>query len=88
MILSILRDIVGYIKNADFHSIMIDETSDVSNKEQAVFCTRWVDENLFFIWGFLGLHEMEKFDPVSIANFIKDTIVRLDFDSKQLQGQC
>ena len=30
-----------------FHSIMVDETSDASNKEQAVFCVRWVDENLF-----------------------------------------
>ena len=40
MSLSALRDIVESIKNADFHSIMVDETSDVSNNEQTVFCVR------------------------------------------------
>ena len=47
MSLSVLRDIVESIKNADFHSVMVDEISDVSNKDQAVLCVRWVDENLF-----------------------------------------
>ena len=47
MSLSILRDIVGSIKKADFHSIMVHETSDVSNKELAVFCVRCVDKNVF-----------------------------------------
>ena len=36
---------------------------------------------------FLGLHEMEKTDAVSIENFIKDIILRLGFDSKKLRGQ-
>ena len=26
---------------------MVDEISDLSNKEQAVFCVCWVDENIF-----------------------------------------
>ena len=43
--LSILCDIVDSSKSTDFHSIMVDETSDVSNKEQAVFCVHWTDEN-------------------------------------------
>ena len=47
MSLLILGDIVEYTKNADFHSIMIDKSSDVSKKEQAAFCVDWVDENLF-----------------------------------------
>ena len=37
MILSILRDIAESAKNSDFHSIMVYETSHVSNKEQTVF---------------------------------------------------
>ena len=40
MSLSVLRDIVESIKNPDFHSIMVDETSDVENKD---FCVFWVD---------------------------------------------
>ena len=68
--LSILRNVVESIKNDDFYSIMLDETSDLSNKEQTVFCIRWVDENIFSYEDFLGLHEMEKTDAVSIAKFI------------------
>ena len=30
-------------KNAEFHSIMVNETLDLPNKEQAVFCVCWVD---------------------------------------------
>lgn len=88
MSLSILRDIVEAIKNADFHSIMLDESSDVSNKEQAVFCCRWVDDELVPHEDFLGLYELEKADATTIANIIKDIILRLGFDTKKLRGQC
>ena len=50
---------------------MVDEISDVSNKDQAVFCVRWVDENLFSYEDFLGLHEMEKADAMIIANLLR-----------------
>ena len=66
----------------------LKETSDVSNKELAVFCVCWVDENLFSYEEFLGLHEMENIDAVSIANFIKDIVLRLGFDSEKLRDQC
>ena len=88
MSLSILHVIVDSIKNADFHSIMVNETSNLSDKEQAVFCDRGVDENLFSYKDFLRLHEMEKTDAISIANFIKGTILRLGFDSEKLRGKC
>ena len=66
----------------------LKETSGVSNKELAVFCVCWVDENLFSYEEFLRLHEMEKIDAVSIANFIKDIVLRLGFDSEKLRDQC
>ena len=50
MSLSILRDVVlEAIKRSHYHSIMVDESSDVSNDEQAVFCVRWVDEDFIFL---------------------------------------
>ena len=42
MSLSILRDIVESIINANFYSIMVDETSHASNKKHTVFCVRYV----------------------------------------------
>ena len=74
MSLSILRIIDESIKNADLYRIMVVETSDVSNKKQAVFCVRWDNENLFSYEDFFGLHEIEKTDAISIENFMKDII--------------
>ena len=73
-------DIVESIKNANFYSIIIDETSDASNKEQAVFRVFWVDGNLFTQEEFLGLHKMKKTDAIDIPNLI---VLRLGFYSKK-----
>lgn len=45
MALQVLRQVVESIQSAPFLTIMIDETTDVSNKEQLVVCFRWVDNN-------------------------------------------
>ena len=86
--LTILRDVVESIKAADFFSIMLDESGDVSNKEQDVFCARWINENLTPYEDFLGLYEMEKTDADSIVRIIKDSLLRFGFDKEKLRGQC
>ena len=45
MALLILRQVVEMISVAPFLT-MIDETTDVSNKEQVVICFRWVSRLL------------------------------------------
>ena len=60
---SILRDVVPKaIKSWDYHSITVNESSDIFNKEQVVFCVCWVDEDLISHEDFIGLYEMEKTD--------------------------
>ena len=86
--LTILRGVVESIKAVDFFSIMLDESGDVSNKEQAVFCVRWIDENLTPYEDFLGLYEMEKTDADSIVHIIKDSLLHFGFDKEKLRGQC
>ena len=44
MALGMMRQISANIQNATFFTIMVDETADVSNKEQLVICVRWVDD--------------------------------------------
>ena len=51
---------------------MVDESSDVSNKEQAVFCVRWVDKDLISHEDFIGLCEMEKADDTSMVGCHKN----------------
>ena len=42
MALHILRNICSDIVKNGFYTIMADECTDVSNKEQFVICIRWV----------------------------------------------
>ena len=44
MALQVLRQVMESIHSAPFLTIMIDETTHVSNKEQVVICFRWVDK--------------------------------------------
>ena len=56
---------------------MVDESSDVSNREQVVFCVPWVDEDLLSLEDFIGLYEMEKTDATTMVSVIKDIILKL-----------
>ena len=56
-----------YIKISDFFSIMVGESSDVLNREQVVFCVRWVDADLHSHEEFI-----EKTDATTMVNVIKD----------------
>ena len=61
---SILCDVVlEAIKSLDYHSKMVDECPDVSNKDQAIFCVRGVDEDLISHEDLIGFYEMEKLMP-------------------------
>ena len=35
---------VACLQNSHFYTVMVDETTDISNSEQVVLCFRWVDK--------------------------------------------
>ena len=74
------------IKN--IFSIMVDESSYISNREQVDFCLHLVDEDLHSHEDFISLYEMEKTDATTMINVIKDIFLRLDLDKAKLHGQC
>lgn len=51
----ISREIAVELQSAPFLTIMEDETTNVSNKEQLVICFRWVDKKLEAHEEFVGL---------------------------------
>ena len=42
----VLGDVAASLHSSPFYSIMADETTDSSNHEQVVICSRWVDNRL------------------------------------------
>ena len=85
---SILRTLLGDIKNSPFLTIMADETTDVSNKEQLTLVIRWVDENFEVNEEFLGLYNLFSTTADSIVASIKDVLLRFEIPTSKIRGQC
>ena len=43
---SVLRDMATRVSSSPFFSVMADECTDQSNREQLAMCIRWIDEEL------------------------------------------
>ncbi|XP_056003508.1 zinc finger MYM-type protein 1-like [Ostrea edulis] len=94
MALSILRDVAQNIKNSVFYSIMADETTDKSNREQIVLVIRHVNENLEPQEEFIGLTKVPSIDAdtLTIEKMRREgnnitTIDQLEFIQKSLRDK-
>ena len=56
MALQVLYQVIESMSSSPFLSLMVDETTDISNKEQLVICIRWVDKSLQPHEEFIGLY--------------------------------
>ena len=84
----VLRDVADHFQKSPFLSIMIDETTDVSNQEQITIVMRRVDEELEVYEEFLGLYQVTSISAISLAAVIKDIMTRLNLSMSKLHGQC
>ena len=83
MALSMLRDISSEIARKWF-TITIDETTDVSNAEQMVFCLCYVDANLKVHEIFIGLYNLEHTNAEMIVSVVEDVLLRIEIKYYQL----
>ena len=88
MALHILRNIAKSIQQAKYFTIMADEVTDCSNKEQVAVCFRMVDENFEPQESFIGLHVVELIQANVLVEVLKDTMVRLNLSLQNCRGQC
>ena len=84
----LLRKILKDVHSSPFLSIMVDETTDKSNKEQLTLVVRWISEDLVVSEEFLGLYYLSMIDAKSIVDVMKDVFVRLEILTAKIQGQC
>ena len=76
-----LQEKLKVIQERQFFSIIGDEGTDVSNKEQLSFNIRTVDENLDPFEDFIGFYELENMKSNTIVRVIKD--IKLEFGKLQ-----
>ena len=84
----VLRHIASQLQRAVFFTIMVDETTDCSNKEQVVLAFRWVDEDLAAHEEFVGLYLTDNITSAALVAIIEDTILRMNIKLEHCRGQC
>ena len=67
---------------------MVDETTDMTNTEQMVFCLRYVDSNLDVHEEFIGLYSLESTSAESLVSTIRDVLLRMNLRIENCRGQC
>ena len=88
MALRILREICDLIRGAAFYSIMADEVTNSSNREQVVVCLRWVDQHFEPHEEFVGLHMVDTVASDRITTVLKDILLRMNLNLSNCRGQC
>ena len=69
-------------------TIMADEVTDASNREQVIVCLRWTDEQFEAREEFIGLHKVDQIDSDTIFAVSKDTLLRMNLKIENCRGQC
>ena len=87
MALRVLHDIVADIQHTPFFTIMVDETADISNREQVVIVLRWVASDLQVYEDFIGLYAVDDIKATTLAAIVKDCLTRLNLAITKIRGQ-
>ena len=88
MALQVLREVVKSIQQAPFFTVMMDEMTDVSNKEQVIIVLRWVDGSFTLHEDFIGLYAVETIQASTLLQILKDVLLRLNLSVNKTCGQC
>ena len=88
MAVSVLRKVASSIFGASFYTIMCDERTDTSNREQVVLCIRWINDELEPHEDFIGLYIVDNILANTIVAMIKDSLIQMNLSLSKCQGQC
>jgi len=84
----ILRNISSRLQQSKFATLMIDETTDVSNSSQAVVVLRYVTDAFDVCEDLIGLYKVPSTDAVTLVATAKEALKDADLPISKLRGQC
>lgn len=86
--LQVLRDVSADLQVSSFLTVMADETTDSSNREQVTLILCQVTQELEVHEEFLGLYHVASIDAAMLTTAIKDVLIRMNLPFEKLCGQC
>ena len=84
----VLHEICISLQQSPFISFMMDETTDVSNREQATIVLRHVTNEMEVLEEFIGLYQVPAIDSDTLTEVVKDALCRCNLPLCKLRGQC
>lgn len=85
----VLRNISDKLQSSPYIiTIMIDETTDITNEEQVTIVMRRIDDDFEVYEEFLGLYVVPSIDAAHLFSIIKDCLLRFNLPLSKLRGQC
>ena len=82
--LQVLREIASELHSMPFYSVMMDETTDSSNCEQAVVCLRGVTADFEVHEYFVGLYKAEAIDAATLFAILKDVLITIEQNTRPM----
>uniref|UniRef100_H3ADI1 DUF4371 domain-containing protein n=1 Tax=Latimeria chalumnae TaxID=7897 RepID=H3ADI1_LATCH len=84
----VLRTLMKEIHEAGFFSIIMDETADISVREQVSVCFHIVNKDLDTEDIFFGFYSTSDTTSQALYTLLKDVLFRFDFPLEKCRGQC
>jgi len=85
---SVLTNILSDIRKAHCFSVIADEATDVSNREQLTVCIRWVDDDFCIYEEPTELIELPKIDAETITEELNGCLGKHNIPILQCRGQA
>ena len=85
---NVLRQLLEKVKKSPFYSLIVDETTDTSTKEQVSICLRYLSCDFEPFEAFIGLYEVSDTTGENLTNVIQDSLLRCGLTLEKLRGQC
>ncbi|MEL7307700.1 MAG: DUF4371 domain-containing protein, partial [Pseudomonadota bacterium] len=85
---AVQRKLIEDIKSCGFYSMMIDETTDVSGKEQVVFCIRYIKNDLSPSEVFIAFNDTDSVTGESLSNLALTFLKQMGLPLDMMRGQC
>lgn len=84
----LLRQVIKKIKQSPYFGVILDETTDVSTKEQVSICLRYLTDDITPVEVFVGLYEVNSTTGENLCSVLLDVLKRLDLPITGLRSQC
>ncbi|CAL9706094.1 unnamed protein product [Knipowitschia caucasica] len=84
----VLRTLLKEVKDAEFFAVMLDETADITVKEQVSICLRFVTDELQPEEIFVGFYETASTTAEALFQLLQDALIRFSLPLNKCRGQC